>query len=68
MRVKFAEGVWVDAYNLHADAGYVLPSDRLRLQLLKLLIVPLQQICQPGLPTFGRSLTTSRLTQSATQL
>ncbi|KAJ4381233.1 hypothetical protein N0V86_003582 [Didymella sp. IMI 355093] len=21
MRVKFAEGVWVDAYNLHADAG-----------------------------------------------
>ncbi|KAJ4988765.1 hypothetical protein SVAN01_05742 [Stagonosporopsis vannaccii] len=21
MRVKFAEGVWIDAYNLHADAG-----------------------------------------------
>lgn len=21
MRVKLAEGVWVDAYNLHADAG-----------------------------------------------
>lgn len=22
MRVKVAEGVWIDAYNLHADAGY----------------------------------------------
>jgi hypothetical protein len=24
MRVKFAEGVTIDAYNMHADAGYVL--------------------------------------------
>jgi hypothetical protein len=24
MRVKVSEGVWVDAYNLHTDAGYVV--------------------------------------------
>jgi hypothetical protein len=23
LRAKVAEGVWVDVYNLHADAGYV---------------------------------------------
>jgi hypothetical protein len=27
LRAKAAEGVWVDVYNLHADAGYVYTDE-----------------------------------------
>lgn len=49
MRVKISDGVWVDVYNLHADAGLVQPSvasiaKKLTITVLRMRITP------PALP------------------
>lgn len=35
MRVKFAEGIWIDAYNLHADAGVTAADNTTRASNLR---------------------------------
>ncbi|KAF2848853.1 endonuclease/exonuclease/phosphatase family protein-like protein [Plenodomus tracheiphilus IPT5] len=35
MRVKFAEGIWIDAYNLHADAGTTTADNAARASNLR---------------------------------
>jgi hypothetical protein len=66
MRVIVSEGVYIDFYNLHADAGYISTSQISYLTYPNSSLVPILATKLHVQPISSKSLTTSTPGQSAT--